>query len=46
MKLLIAVVIGLGIGAACKHFGLATPCPPTLEGVLLIAATTVGWMLA
>lgn len=45
MKLAIAVIIGLCIGSACKYFGLSAPCPPTLEGVALIAATTIGWML-
>ncbi len=45
MKIVIAVLLALLIGAACRLFEIPLPAPPTLLGVGLIFAITVGYML-
>ncbi|MDQ3636346.1 MAG: DUF1427 family protein [Aridibacter sp.] len=44
-KLFIGVIIALLIGAACRYFKLPVPAPPTIYGVLLIMAITVGYII-
>ena len=45
-KLIIGLVIALVIGAACRYFELPVPAPPTVYGVLLIFAISLGYILA
>lgn len=45
MKVLIAILLALMIGAACRLLEIPLPAPPTLLGVGLILAITVGYML-
>jgi XapX domain-containing protein len=42
--LLIAISLGLGIGAACRWFDLPLPAPPKLVGALLVVAMTLGFI--
>ena len=42
--LLISVVLGLGIGFACRWFDLPLPAPPKLVGALLVVAITLGFL--
>ncbi len=44
-KLIIGIVIALLIGAACRYFKLPVPAPPTIYGVLLIMAITIGYII-
>lgn len=43
-KIIIAILLALAIGAACRLFEIPLPAPPTLLGVGLIFAITVGYM--
>lgn len=45
MKTLIAVILALLIGAACRWFEIPVPAPPRLSGALLILAVTLGYVL-
>lgn len=45
LKLFIGIVIAIIIGAACRYFKLPVPAPPTIYGVLLIMAITVGYII-
>jgi XapX domain-containing protein len=42
--LLIAITLGLGIGAGCRWFDLPLPAPPKLVGALLVVAITLGFL--
>ncbi len=44
MKLALALVLALLIGAACRYFEIPVPAPPRLQGALLILAITLGYM--
>ncbi|MBA2605522.1 MAG: DUF1427 family protein [Acidobacteria bacterium] len=46
LKLFIGVFIAFVIGAACRYFNLPVPAPPTIYGVLLIFAITLGYIVA
>jgi XapX domain-containing protein len=45
VKFIVGVVIALLVGAACRYFNLPVPAPPSLLGVLLIAAISAGYIL-
>jgi XapX domain-containing protein len=45
IKMIIALVIGFLIGAACRWFDIPVPAPPQLLGVFLIMSITVGYLL-
>ncbi|HSR51697.1 MAG TPA: DUF1427 family protein [Acidobacteriota bacterium] len=45
VKVVISVLIGIGIGAACRWFKLPVPAPPTLIGALLVTSITVGYQV-
>ncbi len=45
LKLIIGIVIAILIGAACRYFKLPVPAPPTIYGVLLILAITIGYII-
>lgn len=45
MKIVFAIALALGIGAACRWFEIPVPAPPRLLGALLILAVTVGYVL-
>lgn len=40
----IGVLLGLGIGAACRWFDIPLPAPPKLVGALLVVAMTIGFI--
>jgi XapX domain-containing protein len=44
--LLIAVAMGVGIGAGCRWFDLPLPAPPKMVGALLVVAMTLGFVMA
>lgn len=46
MKVLVAVLLAFLIGAVCRLFEIPLPAPPTLLGVGLILAITVGYIAA
>ncbi|MEJ7863119.1 MAG: DUF1427 family protein [Pyrinomonadaceae bacterium] len=46
LKLFIGVFIAFVIGAACRYFNLPVPAPPTIYGVLLIFAISLGYIAA
>ncbi len=46
MKIAIGLLVGFLIGALCRWFKLPSPCPPKLEGALLVFAMTSGYVLA
>lgn len=46
LKLAIGFIIAITIGVACRYFKLPIPAPPTLYGVLLILAITLGYIAA
>lgn len=43
-KIIIAILLALAIGAACRLFEIPLPAPPTLLGVGLIFAITIGYI--
>jgi XapX domain-containing protein len=45
VKNLLAILLALLIGAACRWFEIPVPAPPRLFGALLILAVTVGYLL-
>ena len=45
IKFLIGIAVALLIGAGCRYFNLPVPAPPSLLGVLLIAAISLGYIL-
>lgn len=46
IKSVIAILLALTIGAACRWFDVPVPAPPTLFGALLIIATPLGYIMA
>lgn len=44
MKLLIGILVGFGIGLACRLLGIPSPAPPAVEGALLVLAMTGGYL--
>ena len=38
------ILLGLGIGAACRWFDVPLPAPPKLVGALLVVAMTLGYV--
>ena len=44
MNELIGILLGLGIGAACRWFDIPAPAPPRVTGALLVAAMTLGFL--
>ncbi len=46
IKSVIAILLALAIGAACRWFEVPVPAPPKLFGALLIIATTLGYIMA
>ncbi len=45
-KFIIGLLIALLIGAGCRYFKLPVPAPPTIYGVLLIFAISLGYIFA
>ena len=46
MKILAAILLALMIGVVCRLFEIPLPAPPTLLGVGLILAITIGYIAA
>ncbi len=44
VKVIVGVLLGLLIGAACRWFDIPVPSPPKLTGALLVVAMTVGYL--
>jgi XapX domain-containing protein len=42
-KIVLGLLLGLVIGAACRFFDIPVPSPPKLVGALLVVAMTVGY---
>jgi XapX domain-containing protein len=40
----IGLLLGLGIGAACRWFDIPVPAPPRIIGALLVVAMTFGFV--
>jgi len=40
----ISLLLGFGIGFACRWFDLPLPAPPKLVGALLVLAITLGFI--
>lgn len=43
---LVGLVVGLLIGAGCRYFDIPSPAPPRLIGAFLLAAMTLGFVVA
>lgn len=46
LKVIIAAALAFGIGFGCRWFKVPVPAPPTLTGVLLVVAITLGYISA
>ncbi len=46
LRLIAGLLLGFAIGVGCRWFDIPLPGPPSLVGVLLIAAITTGYMAA
>ena len=46
MNEIVGLVLGLGIGGACRWFDIPVPAPPRIVGALLVVAMTLGYMAA
>jgi XapX domain-containing protein len=46
MKIVLGLLLGLAIGAACRWTDIPLPSPPKLIGAVLVVAMTVGYLLA
>ncbi len=44
-RILVGIVLGLAIGAACRRFALPAPNPPELMGAFLILSITSGYAI-
>jgi XapX domain-containing protein len=44
VKMLVAILLGMLIGAGCRWFDIPVPSPPKLAGALLVVAMTLGYM--
>lgn len=44
MKVILGLLIGFFLGAACRWLDIPVPSPPKLLGALLVVATTLGYM--
>jgi len=44
IQALIGILLGIGIGAACRWFDIPLPAPPKLVGALLVVAMTMGFV--
>lgn len=44
VKIVLGLILGLAIGAACRWFDIPVPSPPKLMGALLVVAMTVGYI--
>lgn len=42
--MLIAIAMGMSIGAVCRWFDIPLPAPPKLVGALLVLAMTLGFL--
>lgn len=45
-KVMLGLVLGLVIGAACRFFDIPVPSPPKLVGALLVLSMTIGYVTA
>jgi XapX domain-containing protein len=45
-KVVVGLVLGLVIGAACRFFDIPVPSPPKLVGALLVLSMTIGYVTA
>jgi XapX domain-containing protein len=44
LPVIIGLILGFGIGLACRWFDLPLPAPPKLVGALLVVAMTAGFV--
>lgn len=45
MTEIIGLLLGCGIGAACRWFDIPVPAPPRIAGALLVVAMTFGFIV-
>lgn len=45
MNALLGLLLGFGIGAACRWFDIPCPAPTRVVGALLVVATTTGFLV-
>ena len=45
LKVIVGILLGLLIGAACRWFDIPVPSPPKLTGALLVVAMTGGYLV-
>ena len=44
LNLVLGLLMAFGVGAACRWLNIPVPAPPSVYGVLLILAITVGYL--
>lgn len=44
LKIALGLLLGMGIGAACRILGVPCPAPSVMTGALLVVAMTVGYI--
>jgi XapX domain-containing protein len=44
VRIVVGLILGFLIGAACRWFDVPTPSPPTLLGACLVVALTLGYV--
>jgi XapX domain-containing protein len=44
MTEILGLLLGFGIGAACRWFDIPVPAPPRVVGALLVVSMTLGFM--
>jgi XapX domain-containing protein len=44
LKIALGMLVGLGVGAACRYLDIPSPAPPVLPGALLVVAMTLGYL--
>lgn len=46
LKIALGLLLGFGIGFACRMFLMPSPAPTAMAGALLVFAMTCGWKIA
>ncbi len=45
MKICLGLMLGFGIGYACRMFVMPSPAPTAMAGAILVLAMTCGWKM-
>lgn len=46
LKIALGLLLGFGIGFACRVFVMPSPAPTAMAGAILVLAMTCGWKIA